>query len=1155
VVRLSSCSRVILIAASIVLFLLFCPHLSGTELRVLPGHVPAAAKLNQRVGRLTEEKQLRLAIGLPLRNVPELNELLRQIYDPASTNFHQYLTPEQFALRFGPTEADYRSVIEFAHTNQLTITEVHPNRMLLDVLGSVADIQKAFRIQLSLFQHPTEPRTFYAPDSNPVGPLRVPILHVSGLDDYRIPRPAGLLRSPTPDAGRPMPQAGPGSGPSGAYRGGDFRGAYARGVSLNGSGQIVGLLEFDGYYPNDVASYWSQASMSPVPIVVVTMDGFDGTPGTDNIEASLDIAMVSSMAPGLSGIIMYEAGPNGIADDILNRMAIDNVAKQLSASWTFPITPTTDQIFQQFAAQGQSYFNASGDNGAYLGMVDTPADDPYITVVGGTTLTNTGPGGAWKSETVWNRGGNGPSQGASGGGSSTVYPIPSWQKGVDMSANNGSTVMRNLPDVAAVAENVWVTYDNGSSEAVGGTSCSAPLWAGFTALVNQQAANFGRPPVGFLNPAIYALGLSAGYSTNFHDIVSGNNTNSSSPTEFSAVPGFDLCTGWGSPLGQNLINSLAPRAQAPYITNASSAILFESCPNGAIDPGETITVNFSLKNLGAIKTTNLVATLVGDDGVGWPSSPQNYGALGGGAPAVSRSFTFTANGTCGSTLAATLQLQDGTANLGNLVFNLPLGRSVIVLTQSFDSVTPPALPANWTTATSNAVSPWITTTTFHDSAPNAAFATELDVLGIEELISPLIPINSTTALLSFRNNYNTEADPIEAGTAYDGGVLEIQMGTNSFTDILAAGGTFISGGYNSTIPTAITNSDSPFKGRRVWGGNSGGFISTVVALPASAAGQTVQLKWRFGLDTGNFYGGSGWYIDGVSVKDGADCCVSSADLGLTATAWPEPVAPGQSLTNSITVTNLGPGSAYGVTVTNLVANEALFSWGSPGCTYTNGVILCDAGTLTSGGATNFTFAVTPISTDSLTNLSFVSGFTPDPDTSNNTASTFTSIISNAAPIVYVQPTNAVAVRGAVATLKASAFGIAPLAYQWFFNSDPIAGEIGSSLSLTNVQPNQSGSYSVVVTNLNGAATSSVVQLLIVVPPTIQLTGLGSSAGDLTISFSSTVGLSYTLEYKNSLTDPDWMPILPPISGTGMPLSLIDTNAAGLPARFYRITAQ
>ena len=1124
----------------------------GSEQRKVLGHVPEAVRAASPVGKLASNETMHLAIGLPLRNRQELGELIERMYDPASPDYRRYLTPEQFTERFGPTAEDYQRVVEFARTNGWTISGVHPNRMLLDVNAAVADVERALGVTMRLYAHPTEPRTFYAPDSEPQVPVNALILHVAGLNNFLVPHPAGLRIGGSGEKGGPIAQGGSAPDNSGSYAGPDFRGAYARSVSLTGTGQMVGLLEFEGYYPADITSYQNQLSIPQVPLIDVTVDGFTGQPGTNNAEVTLDIEMVSSMAPGLSAIIVYEGPPKGLGDDILNRMATDNLARQLSASWLFPIDPTTEQIFLQFIAQGQTYFNSSGDIGAYAGLVDTPADDPNITVVGGTVLTTTGKRGAWTGETCWNRG----ADAASGGGSSTVYPIPSWQQQVDMSANGGSRTMRNLPDVSAVADGVWITYDNGRSETVGGTSVSSPLWAGFMALVNQQAASFGQPPVGFLNPSIYRIGLSAGYGTNFHDIISGNNVNSSSPNAFFAVPGFDLCTGWGSPIGQNLINALAPRAQAPLITNASFTLLSEGCSpaNRAIDPGETVTVSVGLKNIGAVKTTNLTVSLQADDGVRWPSAPQSFGVLSGGGSTVSRAFTFTANGVCGTALNTTFFLSDGATNLGTLSIPFLLGQPLFVLTQNFDSVTAPALPSDWTTMASNGVTRWVASTNSRASSPNAMFADEPPTLGAEDLLSPLVPIVTTNAQLTFRNNFNTEADPIDGTQAYDGGLLEIQIGTNAFADILDAGGTFASGGYTRTISTE-TNTDNPFKGRKVWGGNSGGFITTVVNLPPSAAGQTIQLRWRFALDSGNFYGGMGWYIDDVAIKDGGTCCTSSADLALASSVEPSPVALGQPLTFTVAVTNLGPGSSYGATVTNQLPAGLVFSWGSPGCTYTNGAVRCDAGTLALNGATNFTFAAIPTTGDPVTNTALVGAFTWDPDVTNNQAISSSAVITNQPPVVYVQPTNTLAGIGGGATLQAVAYGVAPLTYQWLFNGSPIAGETSSALALRDLRADQSGPYSVLVTNWNGATTSAIVQLTVVTIPTIQLGNFGTNGTTPSINFSSTTGLTYTLQFKNSLTDPTWTPILPPVPGTGGMLSLQDTNTIVVPSRFYRITAQ
>jgi hypothetical protein len=307
--------------------------------------------------------------------------------------------------------------------------------------------------------------------------------------------------------------------------------------------------------------------------------------------------MAISMAPGLDSVLVYEGSPTVLDEegpgtnyvqgaamtaeinDVLNRMATDDLANQLSCSYGMDINTSTVQIFQQFAAQGQSFFQAGGDNGAYPGAIDEPMDDPYITIVGGTTLTTAtaNEGGAWNSETVWLTPAGQETvyidgipftvpvpYEATGGGVSLAYAMPTWQQGISMSANQGSTTMRNVPDVALVANNINIVIGNdwydgllgGFAYPVSGTSLATPLWAGFMALVNQAAAARGQPPIGFANPALYAIGKSTNYHNCFHDITNGCNTNTSSPGKYTATNGFDLCSGWGTIIGSNLLPAL-----------------------------------------------------------------------------------------------------------------------------------------------------------------------------------------------------------------------------------------------------------------------------------------------------------------------------------------------------------------------------------------------------------------------------------------------------------------------------------------------------------------------------------------------------------------------------------------------------------------------
>ncbi|HUA64337.1 MAG TPA: S53 family peptidase [Alphaproteobacteria bacterium] len=511
-------------------------------------HLPAAVMKLRPIGRLPPHQRLDFIIGLPLRNTTVLTNLLEQLYDPGSPQFHHYLTPSQFAHEFGPSQRDYDSVIAFIKASGLTVTRTHTNHTLVDINASVADIERVFHVTLRTYQHPMEARTFFAPDRDPSIDIAIPILSIKGLDNYSLPHRMGHSRSPSITKNQLT-----GTGPGGYFIGSDYRDAYAPGVSLTGTGQSVALFELDGYFPGDITNYEALANEPNVPLTNILVDGFSGnaTVGDGgNQEVALDIEIVISMAPGLSKVLVYEGPSSSVQnfDDILNQIATDDAAEQISSSWGFTIDATTEQVLQQYAVQGQSFFEACGDGGAYPGAVDTPADDPLVTCVGGTVLTTITNREEWSSETTWQDG---------GGGISTVYAIPSWQQGINMTTNQGSVYSRNVPDVAMVAANCWAISDDGQGYIEFGTSISAPMWAGFIALANEKASASGKPPLGMLNPLIYRIGASqTNYAAAFHDITTGNDTNSSSPNRFFAVPGYDLCTGWGTPAGSNLINAL-----------------------------------------------------------------------------------------------------------------------------------------------------------------------------------------------------------------------------------------------------------------------------------------------------------------------------------------------------------------------------------------------------------------------------------------------------------------------------------------------------------------------------------------------------------------------------------------------------------------------
>ncbi|HEY1658553.1 MAG TPA: S53 family peptidase, partial [Candidatus Sulfotelmatobacter sp.] len=434
------------------------------------------------------------------------------------------------------------------------------NRLNIDVTGSVATIEKTFHVSMNVYQHPTENRLFYAPDREPTSASPVQLWHITGLDNYSIPRPNLTRRDVSAQNARS--NATIGSGPSDSFLGSDMRAAYYGATTLTGSGQSVGLLEYAGTDLADLTTYYKNVKQTNnVPI---TLTSVDGTPtkclanqGCDDTEQTIDMTQALGMAPGLSSLVMY-IGSTDTA--IFNAMATASpLNSQLSCSWYWsPADPNSlNPIFIEFAAQGQNLFDASGDDGKWPPSI-WPADNAYLTAVGGTDLETSSAGGPWSSETAWVDGG--------GGISPNKIPIPSWQVTTAAGCSKCSQTYRNGPDVSANANNTfYVCADQSACSAnlYGGTSFAAPMWAGYLALANQQALQNGAATtLGFINPALYTIGLGSTYDTDFHDITSGSNG-------YSATVGYDLATGWGSPNGPALINALVGTTSGSFSLAAS----------------------------------------------------------------------------------------------------------------------------------------------------------------------------------------------------------------------------------------------------------------------------------------------------------------------------------------------------------------------------------------------------------------------------------------------------------------------------------------------------------------------------------------------------------------------------------------------------------
>ena len=835
--------------------------------QALRSHVPQAIHESKRLGQHSRTANMDLAIGLPLRNQDELETFNAQVADPASPNFRQFLQTDEFAARFGPSEEDYDKLIAFAQANGLAVSGTHPNRMILNVSGTVPAIERALHITISTYQHPVRGK-FIAPDGDPWLDTDVNILDITGLDNFVLPKPMNIQATPLASS---MPFT-TGSGPGGLFIGKDFRTAYAPGVTVTGTGQTVGLFELDGFYAADVTANFKQAGLTASTVQTVLVDGFSGAAGSANIEVTLDILMAAYMAPGAK-IVVYE-GTNW--NNILNRMATDNTAKQLSSSWAFsPINATTEQIFKQYIAQGQSFFQASGDNGAYHGWIMPPSDNPNVTVVGGTALSTNGAGGAWSSESAWS---------GSGGGVSTTYAIPSYQAGINMMAIGGSATMRNIPDVALTAAvQMYLIQNNGQAVSVGGTSAAAPLWAGFLALVNQQAAAAGKPMAGFINPAIYALGKSGSYTTEMHDITTGT-------TGFTAGTGFDLATGWGSPSGQKLIDDLAGTSTAPSFSLAATPGTVTATAGSTVTTsiqltaknGFTGATTFSLSGapqgvtgtFSALTTTGattLTLTTLSTVASGtYPLVVQGAsGTLNATAP-----LTLSVNGGNGITLtssASTVSLAQGASNTTNITVN-PTGTFAGTV-----SLVVSGLPAGVTAVFNHASTTTGATLTFTATATAATGTSSITVTGTSGSITAkaIIGLTVTTPPPGF----TLAAAPTS---------MTLPQGSSADTSLTFTPGTGFSGTVNVTVSGLPAGVTAVFRAGKT------SFLKTVTFTATSTAAT--------GPATVTFMGTSTNYTATATV---ALTVIATAGFKLSSSATAANVTPGASMTVPITVTSIG----------------------------------------------------------------------------------------------------------------------------------------------------------------------------------------------------------------------------------------------------------
>ncbi len=471
------------------------------------------------------------------------------------------VSPEEFDRDYAGDPDDFAALRQFAHEHGLSVDEAGSSlpRRTMVLRGPASRMQQAFGVTLQTFQHRHSGKHFHSYR----GAISMPeqmaerVEAVLGLDTRPIAK-SHLRRLKDDEGGSRVIRA---SAVSSSYSPVQVAALYGFPKNLTGAGQTIAVLELGGgYQASDITSYFQGLGLTPPTVVAVSVDGGTNVPGGDpngaDGEVALDIQVAGAVAPG-ARIAVYFA-PNtdqGFIDAITT--AVHDTANKpsvLSISWGGPESgwsaasrTALDNACQSAGALGVTITVASGDNGSSDGgtgnNVDFPASSPHVLACGGTALT--GSGTTIQSEVVWNDQAAGG--GATGGGVSTVFALPAWQANAGVPKPSGGTGGRGVPDVAGDAApgtgyNVLV---DGQAQVVGGTSAVAPLWAGLLALVNQQRVQGGATPVGFANPQLYAA------PSALRDITSGSNGT------YSAAPGWDPCTGLGSPNGTAVAQALS----------------------------------------------------------------------------------------------------------------------------------------------------------------------------------------------------------------------------------------------------------------------------------------------------------------------------------------------------------------------------------------------------------------------------------------------------------------------------------------------------------------------------------------------------------------------------------------------------------------------
>jgi kumamolisin len=543
----------------------------------LPGSNRIAIKGAKVVGKVDPNQRIEITVQVRRRSEVELESKLKELATQQPSE-RKYMTRTELATAAGADPTDIPKIDAFAHQNKLSVTEVSIPRRTVKLSGTIADMSAAFGVKLQRYKAGS------VSYRGRTGKLKIPaslggiVERVLGLDDrptvmphFRKIAKGQTARGSKKKAAHPKPTS---------YTPPQVGAIYSFPTGLNGSGQTIGLIELNdvnsqgdatgaGYSTSDLNTFFKNLGLATPAVTAVGVDGGANVPGKDDNaddEVTLDIEVAGSIAPGASIAVYFGTNTDDGFIQVLTAAVHDDVRKPsvISISWgqaeetaTSQMLQGLEQALQEAAAVGVTVCVAAGDNGSadeaeaqwdHKPHVDFPASSTYALACGGTTLAATSAANA-PVETVWNEGSSG---GATGGGVSNFFPKPSYQSNANVPAPTVSAGGRGVPDVSGNADpySGYQVFVDGSAQVIGGTSAVAPLWAGLLARVNQKLGK----PVGFINALLYA----SGGATAFHDITSGNNDiYKDLGGKFPAGPGWDPCTGQGTPNGTAVLAVLS----------------------------------------------------------------------------------------------------------------------------------------------------------------------------------------------------------------------------------------------------------------------------------------------------------------------------------------------------------------------------------------------------------------------------------------------------------------------------------------------------------------------------------------------------------------------------------------------------------------------